>query len=48
MRIFALLLFFISASVRAQHTVDVLIKNGRIIDGTGNPWYRGDIAIKDG
>lgn len=25
---------------------DVLIKNGRIIDGTGNPWYWGDVAIR--
>lgn len=24
---------------------DVLIINARIVDGTGNPWYRGDIAI---
>ena len=27
---------------------DILIKNGRIIDGTGSPWYAGDVAIKDG
>jgi N-acyl-D-amino-acid deacylase len=27
---------------------DVVISNGRIIDGTGNPWFRGDIAINDG
>lgn len=27
---------------------DVLIKNGKILDGTGNSWYYGDIAIKDG
>src|SRR5215468_3165835 len=25
--------------------VDVLIKNGRIIDGSGNPWVSGDLAI---
>ncbi len=24
---------------------DVLLVNARIVDGTGNPWYRGDIAI---
>ena len=24
---------------------DVLITNGRILDGTGNPWYRADIGI---
>src|SRR5262245_45357931 len=24
---------------------DFLIQNGRIVDGTGAPWFRGDIAI---
>src|SRR5579872_1830848 len=28
--------------------VDVVIRNGRIIDGTGSPWYAGDVAIRDG
>ena len=28
-----------------QPTFDLLIRNGRIVDGTGNPWYRADIAI---
>jgi N-acyl-D-amino-acid deacylase len=27
---------------------DLVITNARIIDGTGNPWFRGSIAIKDG
>ena len=27
---------------------DLLIKNGRIIDGAGNPWYTGDVAIRSG
>jgi N-acyl-D-amino-acid deacylase len=27
---------------------DVLIVNGRIIDGTGSPWYSGDIGIRNG
>ncbi|MEX2616581.1 MAG: amidohydrolase family protein [Alphaproteobacteria bacterium] len=27
---------------------DLLIRNGRIIDGSGMPGYRGDISIKDG
>ena len=26
---------------------DILIKNGKIINGTGNPWYYGDIGIID-
>jgi N-acyl-D-amino-acid deacylase len=25
---------------------DVLIKNGKILDGTGNPWYSGDLGIR--
>jgi N-acyl-D-amino-acid deacylase len=28
--------------------VDILITNGRIVDGTGNSWYYGDIAIRNG
>ncbi len=28
-------------------TYDVVILNGRIVDGTGNPWFLGDIAIKN-
>ena len=25
---------------------DLLVRNGRIIDGTGSPWYRGDVAVR--
>lgn len=28
--------------------LDILIKNGRIVDGTGSPWFTGTIGIKDG
>ena len=31
-----------------QPGYDVLIRNARIVDGTGNPWFSGEIAIKDG
>jgi N-acyl-D-amino-acid deacylase len=35
--------------LRAQNaTYDVLIHNGHIVDGTGNPWVEGDVAIRQG
>ena len=27
---------------------DIVIMHGHIIDGTGSPWYSGDIGIRDG
>ncbi len=30
----------------AKPSYDVIIRNGRIIDGSGNPWVSGDIAIR--
>ena len=39
----------LSASVFAHaETYDVLIRNGRVLDGTGNPWFGADIAVRDG
>lgn len=37
----------IASTLPAQH-FDVLIRNGHIIDGTGSPWYSGDIGIRNG
>ena len=28
-----------------METFDLILRGGRIVDGTGNPWFRGDIAI---
>ena len=44
-----LLLASIPVALAAQEDVyDVLIRNGRIIDGTGSPWYAGDVGIRGG
>ena len=37
------ILFFANAQ-----QADVIIKNGKVLDGTGNSWVYADIAIKDG
>ncbi|VUX55908.1 D-aminoacylase domain protein [uncultured Woeseiaceae bacterium] len=49
-RILALsILTLAAANVVAQgNQVDLLIQNARIIDGTGSPWFRSDVAINDG
>jgi dihydroorotase/N-acyl-D-amino-acid deacylase len=37
-----------AAGLSFAQPYDILIRNGRIIDGTGSPWYSGDIAIQGG
>src|SRR5579872_2995707 len=47
----ALILISISSKLPAQAQApafDILIINGHIMDGTGSPWYSGDIGIRDG
>jgi Urease alpha-subunit, N-terminal domain len=31
-----------------QNPFDVVILHGHILDGTGSPWYSGDVGIRDG
>jgi N-acyl-D-amino-acid deacylase len=35
-------------SSNLQPPYDLLIVNGRVIDGSGSPWYGADIAVRDG
>src|SRR5689334_12645175 len=38
-----------SGSAQAADTLfDVVIRNGRVLDGGGNPWILADVAIRDG
>jgi len=32
----------------AAQPYDVVIRNGRIVDGTGSPWYTADLAVRNG
>ena len=55
MKILSALVFvaFFSAVVQPilalpSEPYDLVIINARIVDGTGNPWFRGSIAVKDG
>ena len=49
---FALILILVAAAFaiptsRAQTPAyDLVIRNGRIVDGTGSPWYRADLAVR--
>jgi dihydroorotase/N-acyl-D-amino-acid deacylase len=29
----------------SQNNYDIIISNGRVVDGSGNPWYEADVAI---
>ena len=42
------LVVFPLAALHAQSAFDLVITNGHILDGTGSPWYSGDVGIRDG
>lgn len=41
-------LYLLSIIAAFAQPYDLLIRNGHIIDGTGSPWYSGDVAIAGG
>jgi N-acyl-D-aspartate/D-glutamate deacylase len=47
---FVWLVFFLtvtSSAVAQEQSYDVLIKNGHLLDGSSNPWYQADVALKE-
>ena len=47
-RSFWLIAILLSTIPAFSQAFDLVIRNGHIIDGTGSPWYSGDIAIRNG
>ncbi len=39
---------FSTALAQPAEQYDLVIKNARIVDGTGNPWFYGSVAVRDG
>lgn len=38
----------LSMTIQQEASIDLLIKNGKILDGTGNSWFYGDVAVDKG
>ena len=45
---FKLLLFAFLPLLAQAQLYDLVIRNGRVVDGSGNPWYRADVGILNG
>lgn len=40
------LMFLVPMSVQPEQSYDLIIRGGRVLDGSGNPWYYADVAIR--
>ena len=52
-RFFACLVALCAASLAAAHAsaqqkYDLIVRDARVFDGSGNPWFIADVAVKDG
>ena len=41
-----LCLFVVSLAAAQAPPYDLILRNGRIVDGSGSAWYRSDVAIR--
>jgi len=46
--VFAVVCVSFLCFAQTSSSFDLVITNGHIIDGTGSPWYSGDVGIRDG
>lgn len=37
----------LACQLSAAQAFDLIIKNGRVIDGSGNPWFKADVGVVD-
>src|SRR5690348_3473840 len=44
----AWLLILVPPCGAAPADFDLIIRDGRVIDGTGSPWYRADVGVREG
>ena len=41
----SLALLLLAADAPAAPQYDLIVRGGVVIDGSGNPWFRGDVAV---
>ncbi|MDI6845931.1 MAG: D-aminoacylase [Candidatus Saccharicenans sp.] len=45
--LFSVFSLIFAACLRTEKQYDLIIRNGLVVDGSGNPWFRADLAIKN-
>ena len=38
----------LAAACACAQDFDLVLAGGRVVDGSGNPWYRADIGVRNG